>query len=382
MGTVLRVFVIIILILSGAALFLAVQLYNKRELLINRTHLLEEHFRKFVKTIEEKDPPADAPAPTFTSKDVAPVTSTLVESPEKSEFWKSYPYKLEFTTQPAMNWDSTDKQLQIRQYYRTEKTPEGKIRRVPHPVNAGAYCVDGPGTMQEMMDALLDRATKQNATLNRTRQELQKLREELNTTIEQHNQLKQDGRADKKTIDEKNKEIERLNEEIRNLHRKIEGLEEEKRVLTAEVAELKVEIQKQKGTIEELEKSIKDLKTEIKRLTDLVRKPQGVERDPTAKDYKGVPGVKGKISAVDDKLKFVVIELSQDAMTELVGEDRKLPMPQIELMVRRPGFKSATGEFITRIKCRQVLRQNNLVVADILIDWQQSPVQVNDEVFY
>jgi len=51
-------------------------------------------------------------------------------------------------------------------------------------------------------------------------------------------------------------------------------------------------------------------------------------------------------------------------------------------MVRRPGFKSATGEFITRIKFRQVLRQKNLVVADILIDWQQSPVEINDAVFF
>ena len=69
-------------------------------------------------------------------------------------------------------------------------------------------------------------------------------------------------------------------------------------------------------------------------------------------------------------------------VAELIGEQRDRPMPPIELMVRRPGFKSATGEFITRIKCRQVLRQNNLVVADILIDWQQSPVEVNDVVFY
>ena len=86
--------------------------------------------------------------------------------------------------------------------------------------------------------------------------------------------------------------------------------------------------------------------------------------------------------AVDDKLKFVVVDLSDAAMTELIGEQRDRPMPQIEMMVRRTGFKSASGEFITRIKFRQVLRQKNLVVADILIDWQQAPVEVNDVVFF
>ena len=86
--------------------------------------------------------------------------------------------------------------------------------------------------------------------------------------------------------------------------------------------------------------------------------------------------------AVDDKLKFVVVELSDASMTEMLGEQRDRPLPQIELMVRRPGYKSATGEFITRIKFRQVLRQKNLIVADIQIDWQQAPVEVNDVVFF
>ena len=86
--------------------------------------------------------------------------------------------------------------------------------------------------------------------------------------------------------------------------------------------------------------------------------------------------------AVDDNLKFVVVDLTDAAMTELIGEQRDRPMPQVELMVRRPGFKSLSGEFITRIKFRQVLRQKNLVVADILIDWQQSPVAKDDVVFF
>ncbi len=382
MGTVLRVFVIIILLLSGAALFLAVQLYSKRELLINRTHLLEEQFRKVVKTIEEKEPPADAQQPNYTGRDTSPVTSKEMENPERSTFWTTYQYKLETPNLQTMSWDADEKKRQIRQYYRTEITPEGKIRRVRNAVDVGTYCVDGPGTMQQMLDELLDRATKQNATLNKTRTELQKIREELVTTIEEHNKLKQLGRADKKTIEEKNKKIEGLEVEKLGLMRKIEGLEEEKRNLTAEVAELKAEIEKKNGEIEELNKLAKDLRAEIKRLKDSHIKPPTETTTGTAASFQGAPGTKGKVVAVDEKLKFIVIDLTPDAMTELIGEQRDRPMPQIELMIRRPGFKSASGEFITRIKCRQVLRQNNLIVADILIDWQQSPVEINDVVFY
>ena len=126
------------------------------------------------------------------------------------------------------------------------------------------------------------------------------------------------------------------------------------------------------------------MKDQAKQIKDLIGRTKipGQEKTSSAEAYQGAPGDKGKIVAVDDKLKFVVVELSDASMTEMLGEQRDRPLPQIELMVRRPGYKSATGEFITRIKFRQVLRQKNLIVADIQIDWQQAPVEVNDVVFF
>ena len=382
MGTVLRVLVIIILILSGAALFLAVQLYGKRELLIGRTHMFEEQFRKIAKTIEAAEPP-DAVQPNYVAKDISEVSSKELDNPERSPFWNSYQYKLETPNLASMNLDSDKMQLQLRHYYQTAPGPNGKDIRVKDPVNQGEYSTKGPGTMQELLDQVLDRATKQNATLNKTRVELQKIREELGNTIEEFNKLKQNGRADKKTIDEKNKEIDRLNENIRTLERKVSGLEEDKKNLTAEVAEAKAEIDKDKGVIDDLNKKVIEQAATIKKLTG-GPKPGVPASDPTtlAGAFQGQPGDKGKIVAVDEKLKFVVVELNDASMTELIGEQRDRPMPQVEMMVRRPGFKSASGEFITRIKFRQVQRQKNLVVADILIDWQQSPVETNDVVFF
>jgi len=379
MGTVLKVLVIVILVLSGSALFLAVKLYGKRELLINRTHLLEEQFRKVAKTIEAAEPP-DAVQPNYVAKDVSPVTSKEMENPERSPFWNTYQYKLETPNLPSMNLDSPEKQLQLRQYYQVKLGANGKLEKVRDQVNQGEYSTKGPGTMQELLDQVLDRATKQNAALNKTRVELAKVREELGTTIEDYNKIKQDGRADKKTIDDKNKEIDKLKEDIRNLERKVSGLEEEKKNLAAEVAELKKDNENKQAQIDDLTKKVKELD---KQLRDIMKNSGGNKpTTPLTDAFLGAPGDKGKIVAVDDKLKFVVVDLSDAAMTELVGEQRDRPMPQIELLVRRPGFKSASGEFITRIKFRQVLRQKNLVVADILIDWQQAPVEINDVVFF
>ena len=94
------------------------------------------------------------------------------------------------------------------------------------------------------------------------------------------------------------------------------------------------------------------------------------------------PGDKGKIVAFDDHLKFVVVEFSPEFMRELLGEDLAKGLPQIEMMVRRPGLQTPAGDFVTRIRLRQVVRDQGLVVADVLIDWQQSPLEKNDVVYF
>lgn len=383
MGTVLRVLVVFILILSIGASALAFLLFQRRELLINRTHMLEEQFIKVAKTLEA-EPPPDQVQPRYVGKDISPVTSKELDNPERSAFWDTYQYKLETINLPGMDLDNEAKRLQLRQYYQMQRGPDGKLVYVKDALTQQPS-TKGPGTMQELLDQIYARAIKQNETLNKTRAELAKLREELTTTIDEHNKLKTQGRADAKTIEEKQKKIEGLEEEIRGLKRKIDGLEEEKRALTAELAEAKNEITKQKATIDELSKTVTDQKKQIDDLLGRLR--GGIIRDQTQAATQEIlskltPGDHGKVVAADESLKFVVIELSDKFMTELLGPNRDQPMPQIDLMVRRPGMKSATGEFVTRIKLRQVIRPQNLLVADILIDWQQVPLAKNDVVFF
>jgi hypothetical protein len=69
-------------------------------------------------------------------------------------------------------------------------------------------------------------------------------------------------------------------------------------------------------------------------------------------------------------------------MKELLGQNLDQALPQVEMMVRRPGLKTAAGDFITRIRLRQVVRDQALFTADVLPDWQQHPVEKGDVVFF
>ncbi len=94
-----------------------------------------------------------------------------------------------------------------------------------------------------------------------------------------------------------------------------------------------------------------------------------------------MPGDKGKIINVNNDFGFVMIEFSKAAVVELVGPKRDQPLPLLEMMVRRSGITDPAAAFVTRVKLRQILREKNLVIADILTDWQQKPVNVGDIVF-
>jgi predicted nuclease with TOPRIM domain len=162
--------------------------------------------------------------------------------------------------------------------------------------------------------------------------------------------------------------------------------------LTAEKRELTAELADAKNTIETLNEDKVNLTDDLaklreqneelkKRLSGQGSRPgtvapaQGMATAPTAGD-------KGKIIEANDELKFAIIELSDDAIAELLGPERQNALPQLEMNVRRIGRQSAAGEFVTRIKLRQAVRGKNFVVADILNDWQQAPVEKGDVVFF
>jgi len=383
MGKLLRVLVVIILILGGLALALAILLFDRRELLIGRTWTLEEQVIRIAKTLEAQDP-ADQPQPNLPGRDVSSVTSRELDNPELSTFWDTYLHKLEQENLPTIDIGTEEKRLQLRSFYRYEPGPDGKPKKVLDPLS-GKPSTKGPGTMAELLDQVFERAKAQNALLNRVRAELKKVRNELVDTITELNAVKKQGRTDKKTIDNLRADVARLEDEKRALERQKERLEEEKKELAAELAEAKAEIAKLKEEVESLKKTVTQMDKEIKRLLGIINKPIiGADGQPVPSNViaKLSPGDKGKIVSSDTKLKFVVLELSDEFMVEMLGPSRDGQLPQIEMMVRRPGMKSASGEFVARIRLKQVIRDQNLVVADTLIDWEQVPLEKGDVVFF
>ena len=81
----------------------------------------------------------------------------------------------------------------------------------------------------------------------------------------------------------------------------------------------------------------------------------------------------------NNKYMFAVIEFDDEAIKELLGPERQNALPLLELGIRRKG---ANGDvYVGRLRLRQAVAGKNLVIADILGDWQQVPAEPGDVVF-
>ena len=375
MGKALRVLVILILVLSVAALIFANALFQKREMLLKRNRVLVDQIVKVAKTIEASDAP-DAAAPDI-RKDVSEVTEREVANPEKESVLEGYAMKLEQANLPTLDFDNDAKRLQLKNYYVIG--PDGKPER--DPVD-GTFKTRGPGSMQELLDQMFERAKTQQATLNKTRSELAKIRELLASAVAEINKLKTDGRAAKKELKETKDQVAALTTEKETLEGRVAKLTAEKKELAAEAADAKAEVEKIK---EENVTIVEQLASANKTIAEMKKRGYGGGENVSAAGsapFAPTAGDKGKILEANDELKFVIIAFSNDAMTEMLGAERQNPVPQVDMNVRRIGRKSAAGEFVTRVKLRQAVRGKNLVVADILSDWQQAPVEKGDVVFF
>ena len=369
MGKLLKVLTVIILLLSIGAFVMGLSNFSKRELLIGRTHALEEKIIQISMTLEDKEPVFDGVA-SHTERDIDEVTARPLEIPNKSDFWSGYNDSMEIIGTPTIRLDNEASRMQLRTYYLLD--PMGKVVKdiQKRPKTQGA------GTMDELLTSVLDKASAQLKRLNATRAQLAVVRQELETVIDALNTEKKERRVNLRTIAELTQKIGDLEAKIEGLNADIARLEREKAELNDTIVELNDKIAKKDEEIVAYDAQVKILEEKIRILT-VTTGPQDPRGGKGGTVPTLTPGVKGTIAHVDPNWAFVLVKLTPEAVKEITSGESFAP---VEMMVHR---KTAAGDaIVTRLRISNPPNKDNLVIADNMYGWEQMPLEVGDNVIY
>ena len=382
MNKLLHAIVYLILIVAVAALVFEKSLFDKRSLLGDRNRAMEDYIVRLARTIEKADAPRPMTVPEA-KKDISPIEARQVDTPEMENVLEDYPAQLEAQNLETFNWDTSAVRLQLRQLYMLG--PDGLP--VPDAANYNKPMTKGKGTMAELMDQLFERAKAQQATLNNTRATLIEIRGKLEATVNEYNKLKPDARLLKMTEEELKQKITQLGQEKQTLEEQVAKLKSRVEEQTGEITSLKDEVSTAKDETEAAKEENAALEKKVKQLQKLMQQMAQQQNQASGAASGGQGGAavtslpageKGKISAVDNKLMFCVIEFTDEAMKEMLGPERQGALPALTLGIRRKGFKGPAGEFVGKVALRQSVSGKNFVIADILGDWSQAPVEKGD----
>ena len=383
MNKALHLVVYLILIAAVAALVFEKSLFDKRALLGDRNRMLEDYIVKIANTIEKADAPRSMVAPEA-KKDISPIEARQIDSPEMSNLLEEYNAQLESGNLETFKWDTSQVRLQLRQLYYLENG-----QTVPDVANYNKPMTKGKGTMAELLDQLLERAKAQQASLNTTRSALAELRGKFEAEVSDYNKLKPEVRAAKVNEDELKQKVSQVNQEKMILEEQLTKLKSRVEEQSGEVTSLKDEVSTAKDETavakEEcaaLEKKVQQLQKLMQQMAQQQSQSAGAPVAGGASAVTSLPaGNKGKVADVNNKLMFCVIEFSDEAMDQMIGSARKNALPALTLGVLRKGFKGAAGEFVGKVRLRQSVAGKNFVIADILGDWSQAPMEKGDVIF-
>ena len=378
MNKALHALVYLILAVSVAALYFEYNLYGKKELLKSRNRQLEDCLVTLSKTIEKADPAKPVTVPEA-RKDVSQIEAKAVESPETENLLEDYPAQFEEQNLDKLNWGDKER-IQSRQLYKLD----GEGNKIPDAANPGDFVKKGPGTAQELLDKIVDRAKAQQTALNNTRAELANVRAKLEKLVTDFNKLPPEMRQDKITIEEKKKQIEELEAKKTELEENISKLKTQIEDLNTEIKSVKEELQASKDETEQVREELAKEKKKTDHLNKIIQEMNARLQGGQGQTSAGTnvtAGNKGKIVDINTSYMFAVIEFTDEAMKELIGPERNGVLPQIEMGIRRKGFNGPAGEFVGRVRLRQCVAGKNFVIADVLGDWQQAVAQKGDDVF-
>ena len=383
MNKALHLVVYLILIAAVAALVFEKSLFDKRALLGDRNRMLEDYIVKIANTIEKADALRSMVVPEA-KKDISPIEARQIDSPEMSNLLEEYNAQLESGNLDTFKWDTSQVRLQLRQLYYLENG-----QTVPDVANYNKPMTKGKGTMAELLDQLLERAKAQQASLNTTRSALAELRGKFESEVSDYNKLKPEVRAAKVNEEELKQKVSQVNQEKMVLEEQLTKLKSRVEEQSGEITSLKDEVSTAKDETavakEEctaLEKKVQQLQKLMQQMAQQQSQSAGAPVAGGASAVTSLPaGNKGKVADVNNKLMFCVIEFSDEAMDQMIGSARNTALPALTLGVLRKGFKGAAGEFIGKIRLRQSVAGKNFVIADILGDWSQAPMEKGDVIF-
>jgi len=380
MNKALHAIVYLILALAGAALYFEMNIFEKRNLQNDSITQLADYIVKISHTIEKADATKSSTAPEA-RKDISPVEAKAVESPETENVLEEYASNLEEQNLETFKWDDAEK-AQLRKIYLLD----GEGKKVPDAANPGEYVMKGKGTANELLEQLFDRAKAQQAKLNTTRAELATVRGKLEALVADYNKLKPPARQSKIEIEELKDKVDVAEKERDAAKEQVTKIKGQIDDLNSEITSLKDEVSSKNDEIEAGKEELEKEKQKYEQLKKLFQQVQAqAQAQSTTTSASGVSvttmtaGNKGKIVEVNNEYMFAVIEFTDEAIKELLGENRQNPLPRLDLGIRR---KTGTSDqYIGRLRLRQAVSGKNFVIADILGDWQQAPVEKGDAVF-
>lgn len=380
MNKALHALVYVILLVAAAALFFQLKLNGKWEMLKERDKLYADYFIKLAGTIEKAD--AAKGASVSVKIDDDRIEAKDNDDPSMKELLEDYKSEYETANLETIKWDDNAR-LQLRAYYLADEEGNPKQDMVD-----GGFVNKGPGTADDLLSGLVERAKAQQQRLNQTRAELAKLRGVLENLAKDYNELPP-------KLREQMKEVEKKKEEIAKI-------EEEKAAVDEQLAKVKSELEDQKSDVKRLNEELQAAKDETDSVKEQLEKSDKlvdqlkklIQRAPTSQTATTAPvsggaasvaavthGDKGKLVAVDNKLMFCVIEFTEDAMKELLGPELQGALPQLQMFIKRDGFEGPAKSIVGRVRLRQNVPGKNLVIADILSDWKQTEAKKGDVVF-
>ncbi len=373
MNIVLRILVIVTLILNGVALWFANALYNKRELLVDSNTDLRAGIVKIASTLEAPAPETEgeeeALPTTRVDRDISTVESSNADiPPDYSSFWKSYDESLEKVS--AESYEIPEPLDLAQVYVLDPTTKQAKRDATGRPIRTGSL-------LNKVIDEVVRVSNEQRVLANKVRAQLTKIREEYEDAVVELNQVKKDARKSLKTIEEKEAQISTLEDEKRGLEEQISGLKEQITSLEEEKQTLQQDLDLANENLEAAQNEVKTLKEQLENIAKMGIQSGGGAAAAVA-GANVAAGPKGKLVRVDNEYNFCVLELTDEAYAEIIGEDGSLKMPEMECWIYRDNVDAP----LAKIRFTNVVKNLKAVTADILVDWKQAPLAPGDKVIY